>query len=87
MDRAFLSSKRSAYIAKCLPQRLKYHLVSVYYMPRITPHAGNTEPCYDEVIGDSQDVHGQDKQAGNQHTAARIAMTGESSTDRTERAP
>lgn len=87
MDIAFLSSERSAYIVKCLPQRLKYHLMSVYYMPRITPHAGNTELCYDEVIGDSQDVHGKDKQAGNQHTAPRIAMTGESSTDRTERAP
>lgn len=52
-----------------------------------THHASNTDLRDDEVIGDSQDAHGKDKQAGNQHTAARIAMTGESSTDRTERAP
>lgn len=52
-----------AYIAKCLAQRLRHHLMSVYYMASIMPHA---QLHYDEIMRDSQDVHGKDKQAGNQ---------------------
>lgn len=51
-----------AYIAKCLAQRLRHHLMSVYYMASIMPHA---ELRYDEIMRDSQDVHGKDKQVGN----------------------
>lgn len=65
MGGAFLNLESGAYIAKCLAQTLKHHLMSICYVPRPIPHGGNTEVSYDEAIGDTQDFHGKYEQADN----------------------
>lgn len=55
MGRAFPSLGSAAYIVKGLAQSLKHHLMSIYSVPNIMPHAGHTEVSYDEVIGGTDD--------------------------------
>lgn len=64
MGRVFLSLGSDVRIAKCLAQRLKHHLVSIYYVHASFPRLA-TQVSYAKVIGDTQGFHGEDQQAEN----------------------
>lgn len=65
MGRAFPSLGSGAYIVKCLAQSLEHHLMSTYYVPHIMPHASHAKISYDEVIGGTHNVHGEETQTDN----------------------